>query len=122
MGLAMVYGMAHRHGADLEIESEPGRGTLVRITYTQADADPAALSVPSAAPHGPLRILVVDDDPLVIRALADALQADGHSVVAASGGQAAIDAFASALTAGIAYEVVITGMERFTSLHASDQW
>ena len=33
LGLAMVYGVAQRHGANLDIESEPGKGTMVRLTF-----------------------------------------------------------------------------------------
>ena len=36
LGLAMVYGVAQRHGATLEIESEPGKGTLVRMSFAIA--------------------------------------------------------------------------------------
>jgi PAS domain S-box-containing protein len=31
LGLAMVYGIAQRHGARLEVESEPGKGTVIRL-------------------------------------------------------------------------------------------
>ncbi len=41
MGLAMVYGVAQRHGATLELESEPGQGTLVRLVFNAAPAAPA---------------------------------------------------------------------------------
>jgi CheY-like chemotaxis protein len=43
-----------------------------------------------------LRILLIDDDPMMVRSLRDFLEADGHSVVAASGGQEGIDAFRAA--------------------------
>ena len=33
LGLAMVYGMAQRHGAALEIDSKPGDGTTMRILF-----------------------------------------------------------------------------------------
>jgi signal transduction histidine kinase/DNA-binding response OmpR family regulator len=110
LGLAMVYGMVHRHGADLEIESEPGQGTLVRISFPHTEAIRSGEKTSSSARQAPLRILVVDDDPLVVKALEEALRADGHSVIAASGGQAAIDEFANALAAGTPHEVVITDL------------
>jgi len=42
LGLAMVYGIAQRHGAQLEIDSEPGWGTTVRMSFSAAA--PAARS------------------------------------------------------------------------------
>src|SRR5229473_2033113 len=38
LGLAMVYGMAQRHSADLTIDSEPGKGTTVRLAFPLAPA------------------------------------------------------------------------------------
>jgi CheY-like chemotaxis protein len=58
----------------------------------------------------PLRILLVDDDPLVLKSLRDALELEGHSVTAADGGQAGIDAFLRARTEGKPFQVVITDL------------
>jgi signal transduction histidine kinase/CheY-like chemotaxis protein len=110
LGLAMVYGMAHRHGADLEIDSAPGRGTAVRIAFPRGRADATAPSPSVPASLEPMRILLVDDDPLVIRALEAALEVDGHTITTAEGGQAAIEAFTDALEAGHAYQAVITDL------------
>ena len=33
LGLAMVYGMMRRHDGNIEIESEPGQGTCIRLTF-----------------------------------------------------------------------------------------
>ena len=33
LGLAMVYGTAQRHGADIEIESFAGKGTIMRLSF-----------------------------------------------------------------------------------------
>ena len=52
--------------------------------------DPAAN--PDAIPSR-LRILVVDDDPLLIKSLRDALETDGHLVTTANGGKEGIETF-----------------------------
>jgi CheY-like chemotaxis protein len=57
-----------------------------------------------------LRILSVDDDPLLIKSLRDALEADGHAVVTANGGQAGIDAFREAEERDERFAVVITDL------------
>jgi nitrogen-specific signal transduction histidine kinase/ActR/RegA family two-component response regulator len=95
MGLAMVFGMAQRHGAELEIESAVGVGTAMRLIFPGASAVSDAIADRQIAqmPMRALRILVVDDDPLVVRSLRDILTTDGHIVTAADGGQAGIDAF-----------------------------
>ncbi len=97
LGLAMVYGVTRRHNADIEMESAPGQGTTVRLRFPVA-APKAAGMEPSPAEAMPqrLRILSVDDDPLLIKSLRDALEADGHAVVTANGGQEGIDAFRAA--------------------------
>jgi PAS domain S-box-containing protein len=110
LGLAMVYGVAERHGAHLDIESQPGSGTTVRLSFA-ARAEPGNVPAQAAAVNvGPQRILIVDDDPLLLRSLRDALEADGHEVVSASGGQAGINAFVEAHAEGRPFPVVITDL------------
>jgi signal transduction histidine kinase/ActR/RegA family two-component response regulator/HAMP domain-containing protein len=112
MGLAMVYGMAQRHGAELEIDSAPGRGTTVRIVFPAAAraADETGRQLALRLPARPMRVLIVDDDPLIIESLRETLLADGHRVTAAEGGQAGIDAFEAARLRGEPFEMVITDL------------
>jgi len=111
LGLAMVYGTLQRHGADLEIESAVGEGTAVRFRFAISTTPVAAAigsSTASVAP--PLRILVIDDDPLVLRSMRDILEGDGHSVTVADGGRVGIDAFHAARAQGAPFPVVITDL------------
>jgi len=57
-----------------------------------------------------LRILLVDDDPLLIKSLQDTLEEDGHVITATSGGQAGIDAFTAAAQRGQTFDAVITDL------------
>jgi signal transduction histidine kinase/CheY-like chemotaxis protein len=111
LGLAMVYGVTRRHNADIELESAIGRGTTVRLRFPVAVSNPAGVRAaePEAMPPR-LRILSVDDDPLLIKSLRDALEADGHAVVTATGGQEGIDAFRAAEQRDERFAVVITDL------------
>ncbi len=112
LGLAMVYGMVQRHSAELEIDSELGKGTTLRLIFPVSEVVQDATHQVSAS-QGPLRrlsILLVDDDPLILKSLRDILEADGHRVKAADGGQNGIDAFAAALQGGAPFDVVITDL------------
>ena len=112
LGLAMVYGTAQRHGAEVEIDSGLGRGTTMRLSFPLPGIHLAASVQPQVAPlrSAHLRILVVDDDPVLLKSLRDALESDGHTVVAANGGQAGIDAFVAARDGGEGFSVVITDL------------
>jgi signal transduction histidine kinase/CheY-like chemotaxis protein len=115
LGLASVYGMLRRHDADFEIDSAPGKGTTVRMVFPGAAERSAAASSTGATSsiRKNLRILVVDDDPVLSRSLQDALESDGHRIVLAPGGQAGIEAFEKSV-AGPPFDLVITdlGMPR----------
>jgi len=116
LGLASVYGMLQRHSAALEVDSAPGKGTTMRMIFPAfADGTPTQrLHLPADVSLRKLRILVIDDDPILIRSLREVLEADGHVIETALGGEAGIAAFVAARGAGHEFEVVITdlGMPR----------
>ncbi len=110
LGLAMVFGMAQRHGAELEIDSELGRGTTMRLIFPRAPTGMTLRERTLPEQARPLRILLIDDDPLLLRSLRDALELDEHEVITAEGGQAGIDAFADATNSGHHFDAVITDL------------
>jgi CheY-like chemotaxis protein len=110
LGLAMVFGMIQRHGGELEIDSELGHGTTMRLSFPSAPTETSASEQAQAAPLRPMRLLLIDDDPLLLRSLRDALELDEHQIVAAEGGQAGIDTFAAETKAGTRFDAVITDL------------
>ncbi len=85
MGLSMVWGVVQRHGGDIEIESEPGLGTRVRVklplvpVLEESEVEAASLA-PADGKEPRLRILLVDDEASVREALTRILRRRGHSV------------------------------------------
>jgi nitrogen-specific signal transduction histidine kinase/ActR/RegA family two-component response regulator len=111
LGLAMVYGMVQRHSASLEVDSVQGQGTTMRLVFNAATtAADTAQTGTMRQPARPLRVLLVDDDPMLLKSLRETLQQDGHLITAASGGQAGIEAFTTARSHGENYDLVMTDL------------
>jgi CheY-like chemotaxis protein len=112
LGLAMVYGMIQRHSAEIEIESAVGKGTTVRLRFPAHTSSAVSMTQLARATvvTRRLRILLVDDDPLLIKSLQDTLQEDGHLITATHGGQAGIEAFEAAHLLGEGFDVVVTDL------------
>lgn len=110
LGLSMVHGLAEQSGGRLVLESVQGRGTTATIWLPVASDAPSRRSRDSdalttgAAPAPQLRILFVDDDPLVRVTVAALLGEMGHSVVSAD---SAFQALAR-LEEGTRYDVLLT--------------
>ena len=106
LGLAMVYGTVKAHRGTLAIQSEVGKGTCITLCFPAAitAASEATLLAPLDSPPGlPLRILLVDDDELLLSVLPPMLQQLEHQVETASSGLEAI----RRLQAGLAADLVI---------------
>jgi PAS domain S-box-containing protein len=94
LGLAMVYGVVERHEGTLEIQSILGRGTTFVIRFPAGPELAEIVEQPAPAVAArPLRILVVDDQPVQSELLAHALERDWHTVSVASNGREALELF-----------------------------
>ena len=94
LGLSMTYGILSRHGAQIRVESEEGRGTRFRLSFPRTTLTEAAgprASAPAAA--APLRCLVVDDESAVGEVLGDIIESAGHGAVVVDSGAAALECF-----------------------------
>jgi signal transduction histidine kinase len=83
LGLAEVYGVIKRHNGRVEIESEVGKGTTVRLVFPIADPathTPPAVEVVDPHKLPPRRILVVEDHADGRELLTQVLQLAGHEV------------------------------------------
>jgi CheY-like chemotaxis protein len=97
VGLALVRTIVQRHGGRVQAEAPAQGGAVFTMTLRQWSPEPAAAgsgggpSEPLAARAGRgMRILVVDDEPLVLATVRLMLERDGHEVVTAAGGVAAL--------------------------------
>lgn len=117
LGLPMVRLLVERLGGGVRIMSEPGRGTTVEVILPAANPEGARVGMEDLEPlpGEPLelaptggrraRLLVVDDDPALRRAISRALERMGHSVVTMDG---AADALAWLEQADVPPEVIVT--------------
>ena len=100
LGLRLACGLARRLGHRLEVDSAPGRGSMLAVLVPRA-ADGADEAPVPAEPGAPAesagedvsraRVLVVEDDPMVLEALSALLGQWGCAVIAADSVDAALE-------------------------------
>ena len=96
MGLAVVHGIVTRCRGAVTVESEPGKGTTFELHLPLVErAAPAANPPPESLLAGTGRILVVDDEPLVVAMVVDQLNELGYQATACANGPEALEAFAA---------------------------
>jgi len=106
----MVYGIAQRHRAELQVDSAIGKGTTIRLVFPDATGVAAAPKPAGKMPVRELRLLLIDDDPMILQSLRNALEYEGHQVTCANGGQAGIDMFRAACDSKQPFSAVITDL------------
>ena len=93
LGLSIVYGFIKQSGGDIELKTEPGKGTSftmhlpTRAREIPREEEPAALGESTSSQL----VLLVEDDPDVRSALADLLRASGHAVTIAASADEALE-------------------------------
>jgi len=101
LGLAMVHGFVQQSQGRLEIESNPGEGTTVRMIFPIADSgvelDPAAAQTPAIIDNTSIErvnakpcVLVVEDNDDVRELAESVLEMSGYAVQSAASGEQAL--------------------------------
>jgi PAS domain S-box-containing protein len=96
LGLSMIHGFADQSGGRLALSSTPGRGTTAELWIPAALPDQEAEQENTTGQAAglvespPMRVLVVDDDPLVLFNTVMMLEDLGHDVTEASSGEQAL--------------------------------
>jgi signal transduction histidine kinase/response regulator RpfG family c-di-GMP phosphodiesterase len=113
LGLAIVYGVMERHGGRVEIESKPRAGTTMRLVFPSATFSTSGITKPLAGNEPklrPLRVLCIDDEPLLRNVLIELFRIDGHEASAADSGETGLELFRQAGRKGRPYDVVVTDL------------
>jgi PAS domain S-box-containing protein len=112
LGLSMVYGFVRQSGGKVDIQSEPGVGTLVAMAFPRARMLPETLVLPrdpGTVEGGTERILVVEDDPAVRLTAVDMLTALGYRAVPAASAEEALVLLDGAAFDLLFTDVILTG-------------
>ncbi|MGF6181975.1 PAS domain S-box-containing protein [Massilia sp. UYP32] len=131
LGLAMVHGFVQQSHGKLDIESEPGRGTQVRMVFRvaeQAASDDASLAERRGGTQDEpqqrrCRILVVEDNDDVRELAESMLEMAGYDVLSAPSGERALGLLESGEQADLLFTDVImpggmNGLELIERVHA----
>jgi signal transduction histidine kinase len=110
LGLSMVHGLAAQSGGLLRMRSEPNAGTIVELWLLRANSAPAVVVRPfeprtqNTTLITPCKVLIVDDDTLVMTGTAEMIADLGHTPLEAHSAAEALDMLGS----GLKVDVVLT--------------
>jgi PAS domain S-box-containing protein len=95
LGLAVSYSIIKRHGGEIRVDSQVGRGTCFTLRLPAGSvktAEPARPVRPARERHG--RILLIDNEPAVLAVLCQMLVEAGHAVTPVNAGAEGVAAYA----------------------------
>jgi len=97
LGMSVSYGIIKRHGGEILIESEWGKGTtfIIHLPTGYGEEEAVVKEVAPIKESRQARILVIDDEDSVRDILSRMLKTKGHQVVVASNGEEGIERFRS---------------------------
>ncbi len=109
LGLTIAYSVVQKHRGHIEISSEPGAGTQVRIYLpaSAAGAERAPADHSEAVPMGHGSILIMDDELFVLDAMAGVIRSLGYTVETAADSREAVRKFSDAKAAARGFDAVI---------------
>lgn len=97
LGLSTVFGIVKQHRGWIDVKTEAGQGTSfdVWLPLSAPPADAPRRDDATASVEGAEKILLVEDEPAVLKFMRVALERKGYRIVQASTGREALDAWQS---------------------------
>ncbi len=95
LGLAVVYGIVNDYGGDIQVESRVGEGTTFRVFFPlmRRAFDAQAMEDATVYPGGTEHILLIDDEPSILRYETEMLTRLGYRITSRVNGVEALAAF-----------------------------
>lgn len=91
LGMAAVQSIVRSHNGKLELDSAPGQGTTIRLTFPSAKGEPLAAQPSSDDWKGSGTVLIIDDEEAVREAAKRLLRKAGYTVLEANSGKEGIE-------------------------------
>ncbi len=111
LGLATVLSIINKHKGLVTVNSEPGEGTTFTLyiptSIQNRDEGVTADDKPDSLPPLDARVLVMDDDPVIVNVIEDMLQEIGCNSKCVNDGVKAIEEYKKMYEEGMAYDIVI---------------
>jgi PAS domain S-box-containing protein len=117
LGLSMVFGFLKQSGGHVNVYSELGQGTTLRLYLQRAETDNAAVEITATAPpspgqHGGGTIVLAEDNANLRRVVAKLLRDLGYRVVEVGNAADALDVLAKEPSVRLLFtDVVMPGMD-----------
>lgn len=126
LGLSLFYTYTREMGGAIEVESQPGVGTTVRVLLPVSDAPstPVEPEPPTPTSHRHETVLLAEDESIVAELLRSVLSEGGYSVIGCADGQEALERFLDSRSSVdlvlLDYRMpVMDGIEAFDAIHAA---
>ncbi len=117
LGLSQVYGLMERSGGTIKVNSEPGHGSRFTLyfprSHKQSTNQPSTANAGNKNLRGHETLLVVDDEPDLVRLAQDILESHGYRVLTASDGEQALKILKKETVELIISDVIMPNMDGY---------
>jgi signal transduction histidine kinase/ActR/RegA family two-component response regulator len=107
LGLAVAFSIVQNHGGRIQVSSKLAAGTTFRVSLPEVKGQESPPTPSPQVPARGCRILVMDDEAMVMRMAERVLQSAGYQTQGAANGEAAVEAYRTSIARGQPIDVVI---------------
>ena len=110
LGLATSYSIIKNHSGLIDVKSEAGKGTTFFIylpAFAAGEISEVLLSTPAVSPVRNCKVLIMDDEQVILNVAGEMLKALGHEVEFSAHGEEAIEKYRISKQSGTPFDAVI---------------